>query len=128
MKIQDLLREHEVNTLGELERVLSQRYGNGMNVFWMSRKKGQRPLLLILVNRALANLHYFPPGDHPGFQSVGNISTLDPGKYTTFFMNSLEEREDIPNNAVILFPDALAAAKEFFARTELPKSVEWFEL
>jgi hypothetical protein len=24
-------------------------------------------------------------------------------------------------------PDALAAAKEFFASTELPKSIEWFE-
>jgi Immunity protein Imm1 len=58
---------------------------------------------------------------------VGHISALDPDKYTTFFMNTLEEREDIPNNAVILFPDALAAAKEFFASTELPKSIEWFE-
>jgi hypothetical protein len=84
--------------------------------------------LLILVNKAPANLHYFPPGDHPGFHSVGHISALDPDEYTTFFMNSLEEREDISNNAVILFSDALAAAKEYLAGTELPKSIEWFEL
>jgi hypothetical protein len=128
MRIQDMRREHEANTLGEFERVLSQRYGNGINAFWISRTNGRRPLLLMLVNKALANLHYFPRGDHPGFQSVGHISALDPDKYTTFFMSSLEEREDIPNNAVILFPDALAAAKEFFASTELPKSIEWFEL
>ncbi len=128
MRIQDMLREREANTPGELERNLSQRYGNGVNVFWLSREKGQRPLLLILVNKALANLHYFPPGDHPGFQSAGHISALDPDKYTPFFMNSLEEQEDIPNNAVILFPDALAAAREFFASTELPRSIEWFEL
>jgi hypothetical protein len=53
-----------------------------------------------------------------------------PGELERVSSHGLEEREDmedIPNSAVILFPDALAAAKEFFASTELPKSIEWFE-
>jgi hypothetical protein len=128
MRIQDMMQDHEADTLGELERFLSRRYGNDVNAFWISREKGRRPLLLMLVNKALANLHYFPPGDHPGFHSVGHISALDPDKYTTFFMNSPEEREEIPNDAVIPFFEALAAAKEFFASDDLPKSVDWFEL
>jgi Immunity protein Imm1 len=127
MRIQDMRQEQEVSTLCELERVLSQRYGNDVNAFWISRK-GQPPLLLILVSKALANLHFFLPGDHPGFHSVGHVSGLDPDKYTTFFMNSTEEPEEVPNDSVVAFSDALAAAKEFFASEKLPPSVDWFEL
>jgi len=121
-------QEQKVTTLDELERVLSRRYGNGVNAFWICRKDDERPLLLILVNKALANLHYFPAGNHPGFQSMGQISGLDPEKYTTFFMNNTKEPEEIPNDAIVPFSDALAAAKEFFASDELPPSIGWFEL
>jgi hypothetical protein len=76
----------------------------------------------------LANLHFFPPGDHPGFHSVGHVTNVDVRKNTTFFMNSIEEPEEVPNDAVVPFSDALAAAKEFFASQELPRSVDWFEL
>jgi immunity protein Imm1 of predicted polymorphic toxin system len=49
-------------------------------------------------------------------------------KSTTFFINSVEEPEEVPNNAVVPFSDALAAAKDFFTTQELPRSVDWFEL
>jgi hypothetical protein len=60
MRIQDMYQEHEADTFPEFERILSRRYGSGVNAFWISKQKGQLPLLLILVNKSLANLHYFP--------------------------------------------------------------------
>jgi hypothetical protein len=127
MRIQELRGQHEVDTAGELERVMLRRYGNDVNAFSISRN-GQPPLLLILVNRALANLHFFPPGDHPGFHSVGHVTGLDRDKYTTFFMNSTEEPEVVPNSAVVSFSRALTAAKELLESQELPRSMNWSEL
>jgi len=45
-----------------------------------------------------------------------------------YIMNSPIEREEVPNDAIVPFADAVAAAKEFLASTELPPSIEWFEL
>jgi hypothetical protein len=59
---------------------------------------------------------------------VGNISGLDHDRYTIFFMNSTEEPEQVPNDAIVPVADAIAAAREFFVKTELPPSIEWFEL
>jgi immunity protein Imm1 of predicted polymorphic toxin system len=129
MNIQDMMNnESVVISNDELERVLSKRYDGGVNAFWLSRTKKSTPVLLILINRDLANLHYFPPGDHPGFHSVGHISSLPPGGRTIFFMNSPDEEEEVPNNAIVPLKDALAAAGDFFKSQELPPSVEWFEL
>jgi hypothetical protein len=43
-------------------------------------------------------------------------------------MRNLKEEEYISNDLIVPFSDALAAAKEFLASTELPRSIEWFEL
>lgn len=43
-------------------------------------------------------------------------------------MRSLKEEEPVPNDAIVPFVDALAAAKEFLINTGLPPSIEWFEL
>jgi hypothetical protein len=59
---------------------------------------------------------------------MGSMTGLDPTGFTTFFMNSLEEKEPMPNEEVVPFSDALAAAKEFFASPVLPPSINWFEL
>jgi hypothetical protein len=127
IKIQDMRREYEANTLAELERILARRYGDDVNAFWISNT-GKPPLLLILVNKALAYVFFFPSRDHPGFHSVGNIAGLDPHKFTTFYMNGIEEPEPYPNDAIVPVADALIAAREFFASQQLPPSMEWSEL
>jgi hypothetical protein len=45
-----------------------------------------------------------------------------------FFIRSLKEDEFVPNDAIVPFVDALAAAKELLVDTALPPSIEWFEL
>jgi hypothetical protein len=43
-------------------------------------------------------------------------------------MNSLKEEDQVPNDAIVPFADALAAAKEFLLSTKLPPSIKWSEL
>ena len=83
---------------------------------------------MILVNNELANLTYFPPGKHPGFQSQGSIPGLDVGGFSKFFMNSPDQLQEIMNDQVVPFSAAVKAAKEFLERDELPKSINWLEL
>jgi hypothetical protein len=83
---------------------------------------------VILVNNELANLTYFPPGRHPGFQSQGSVPGLDVGGFSKFFLNSPNELQEIMNDQVVPFSAAVKAAKEFLACGELSKSIDWLEL
>jgi Immunity protein Imm1 len=84
---------------------------------------------LILVNKQLAKLDYFPDEeDHPGYYSIGRVPLLPADGTTVFFMNSPKEEEHVFNGAIVPFADALVAAKEFLASTQLPPSIKWFEL
>jgi hypothetical protein len=129
MKIQDLSRTiSDVSNGADVERILLKRYDQGVNAFWLYHEPRKKPLLLILVNNQLANLHYFPNEEHPGYCPIGKMPSLPNHGSTVFFMRSLKEREEVPNDAIVPFADALAAAKEFLASTALPRSIEWFEL
>jgi Immunity protein Imm1 len=112
----------------DAEKILLKRYNQGVNAFLIFHEPKEKPLLLILVKNQIANLHYFPDGEHPGYISVGDIPPLPAQDYTIFFMNSPKEEEHISNDAIVPFADAFAAAKEFLVSTELPHSIEWFEL
>jgi Immunity protein Imm1 len=125
--IQDLQQEHEVSTLEEFERVLAQRYGNEVNGFWINRRRNLLPLLLILVNKAYAYMLYSPMKTATRLSLGGTPSRHDPDHDTIFFANRIEEPEVFPNFAVIALADAIAAAKQLFASTALPRCVEWFE-
>jgi Immunity protein Imm1 len=129
MKIQDLSSAiFDASSSVDVERILLKRYDKGVNSFWIYHQPREKPLLLILVNNQLANLHYFPDEEHPGYASIGNVSSLPARGNTVFFMNSPKEEEEVPNDAIVPFAAALAAAKEFLVSTKLPASIEWFEL
>jgi Immunity protein Imm1 len=130
MKIQDMSSTlFDVSTEADVERILLKRYGEGANAFWLWHEPRKNLWLSIWVKDQLANLNYFPDVEgHPGYATVGNIPSLSADGYTVFFMNSPKEEEYVPNDAIVPFADALAAAKEFLANTALPPSIEWFEL
>jgi hypothetical protein len=129
MKIQDMSNTiFDASNNVDVERILLKRCNQGVNAFWIFHEPREKPILLILAKNQMANLHYFPDEGHPGYISVGNIPSLPAHDYTMFFMNSPKEEEHVPNDAIVPFADALAAAKEFLVSTELPHSIEWFEL
>jgi hypothetical protein len=130
MKIQDMSGTiFDVSAEDDVERILLKRYGEGVNAFLLYHEPRKNLWLSILVKDQLANLNYFPDdADHPGYATIGNIPSLPADGFTIFFMNSPTEEEHVPNDAIVPFADALAAAKEFLVSTELPPSIEWFEL
>jgi Immunity protein Imm1 len=130
MKMQDLSGTiFDAATEADVEKILLKRYGAGVNAFLRYHEPLKHRWLSILVKDQLANLNYFPDEkDHPGYATIGNIPSLPADGYTVFFMRSLREEEPVPNDAIVPFADALAAAKEFLVCTGLPPSIEWFEL
>jgi hypothetical protein len=130
MKIQDICGTiFDVSTEADVERILLERHGEGVNAFLLYHEPLENRWLSILVKDQLANLNYFPDEkDHPGYATIGNVPSLLADGHTVFFMRSLREEEFVPNDAIVPFADALAAAKEFLVGTGLPASIEWFEL
>jgi hypothetical protein len=128
MLLEDMKGSCEVSDGLALEEKLNRRYGAGVNAFWLSHAGRDGAALAILVNNELANVHYFPPGQHPGYNSIGMIPGLDADGYSEFFLNSPGELQWISNAHVVPFAAALEAAMEFLVRDELPKSMNWFEL
>jgi hypothetical protein len=130
MKMQDMSGTiFDVSSEADVERILLKRYGEGVNAFLLYHEPQKNLWLSILVKEQLANLNYFPDEkDHPGYATIGNIPSLPADGYTVFFMRSLKEEEPVPNDAIVPFVDALAAAKEFLVNTALAPSIEWFEL
>lgn len=116
------------DTVDGLKKVLSKRFGDDVNEFWITENESDNPCLAILINKTLANLTFFPEDGHPGFQSFGNENDLVPGGYSVFYTNTPEEEIEINNDMVIPVEDAVKAAEEFFANNEIPTSVKWMNL
>jgi hypothetical protein len=127
MVLQDMNESFQIESSIILEERLNKRYGSGVNAFWLT-KNNNGAKLAILVNDGLANVHYFPPGRHPGYNSIGCIPGLQASGHSKFFMNSPDELQLISNAHVVPFSVAVNAAKEFLERDELPKSINWLEL
>ena len=119
---------YEAADRDQLEAVLMCRHGNGVNEFWLSHGNDRYPAIVLSVKGDLAALHYFPREGHPGFTSAGNVAGLEPGEMTKFWISAGGETIDVMNDAVMPFSVALAAAQEFLISSELPRSVDWFEL
>ena len=127
MRIQDL--NHVVEAAGDaIDAAMAPRLGAGMNAFWLSRGDSGFPALSVLVNNALATLHYFPFERHPGFRSLGSLPDLNPDGHTIFVLAHRHDEQPSPNKFVVSAADALRAAKEFAGSPELPKSLNWLEL
>ena len=131
MRVEDFKVNGEVADSGVLAIVLARRHGNGVNEFWLSHGSQRYPAICLLAKDDLAALHYFPIEGHAGFRSAGNLAGLQAGATTTFCINARgEETEEIGviNDAVMPFSVALSVANDFLLSSELPRSVEWFEL
>ena len=128
MRIQDYDTTWDVRNPADIEAVLSKRHGTGRNGFWLSYGSEKNPAINILVKGELAYILYFPKEGHPGFASVGMLSSLEPQGDTSFFPDHTNESLEIMNDAVVRFSDALRVAQEFAISPELPKSIQWSEL
>ena len=82
----------------------------------------------IVVQEELAYLYYVPKESAAGFCSQGLFADLLPGEKTTFVASKDGEEMQVLNEFVISWPEALAAAREFFSSKDLPPSIEWLEL
>lgn len=127
MKIEDFKGPSDSTNDEDIEKVLAKRYGNGVNEFWLSHAECRYPAMSILVKGNIAALNYFPEEQHPGMTSVGK-GNLEPEGITVFYINTEEEKHEIPNGMIVPFSVALEAAKEFAANKEPPRCVEWFSL
>ena len=109
----------------ELTEILTQRYGNNVNEFWITEDDQNNPCLAILVNKELANITYFPDEYSPGAQSAGGGCGLEPNGYTVFYTNTPEEEIEISNNSIVPFDLALKAAAEFYHNQKMPRCIDW---
>jgi hypothetical protein len=129
MRIFDFESTHYAADLKQIDFILSKRYGDGVNNFWISHGEQRYPTIAILAKGNVACVHYFPREGHPGYVSLGDLKSLglEPGGETTFYVRPTAPIWAI-NEHVISFPDALNAVHEFAANPALPKSIQWFEL
>jgi len=129
MKVVDFKRTYTATARSDFEGILSERYGTGVNAFWLSDDAREYPTLSILVKGDLAVLHYIPVENEAGFRSVGEIAGLDETGTTTFSISENAADDVIePNAAVVPFSVALSVANEFFTSSRLPMALKWEEL
>jgi hypothetical protein len=127
MIIEDFKSANDLMNNAEIENALAKRYGEGANEFWLSHADGRFPAMSILVKGNVAALHYFSEDQNPGLISAGR-SDLEPNGSTIFYINTEEEKQEIPNGMIVPFSLALEAAMEFFANKEPPRCIEWLAL
>jgi len=128
MKLEDFKGAEEINDDVELETALKKRYGNDANSFWLTHKSQKYPSMAVLVKGNLASVNYFPEEDSAGFRSVGNVDGLTPGEMSIFYLDSENQEQEVLNDSIVPFKDAVKAAKEFLTSSKLPTSIQWFEL
>jgi hypothetical protein len=124
MTIVDFESVYQTTDIHQFESILTKRYGEGINAFWLSFDSHGYPKIGLLVKGDLAYIRYIPKEYDAGFTSVGTVSEL-PGYTTTFHLTNTGDCGYASNEAVVPFSTALRAAKEFFFSNKLPTSVEW---
>ncbi len=128
MKLEDFNGAHEIKNDVELETALNKRYGHDANSFWLTHNSKKYPSMALLVRGNFASINYFPQEDSAGFRSTGNVDGLAPGEMSIFYLDSENQEQEILNDSIVSFADAVRAAKEFLSSSKLPSSIEWFEL
>ena len=129
LQIDDMGGPHQVEDLSGLEAVLGRRHGAGrVNHFWIGHAGDHFPLLTITVTGDLAVVNYLPGPDDAGFLSQGDLEDLEPRGLTVFHIDTPEQEHPFPNEAVVPFASAVAAAKAFLLDKRLPPSLKWLKL
>ena len=126
MKIKHFGGTEYANNISEFSEILQKRYGDDVNEFWITNDTQDNPCLVILVNKEMANLTYFPDEESLGFQSVG-CQTNQKNDYCFFYTNTPEEEIEIRRDSIISVDKAFEAAKKFFYKREMPDNIEWTE-
>ncbi len=126
MKIKHFSGTEYANNISEFSEILQKRYGDDVNEFWITNDTQDNPCLVILVNKEMANLTYFPDEESLGFQSVGR-QTGQTNEYCIFYTNTPEEEIEISRDSIISVNKAFEAAKKFFYKCEMPDNIEWAE-
>ena len=94
MKIKHYGGTEYANNFSEFSEILQKRYGDDVNEFWITNDTQDNPCLVILVNKEMANLTYFPDEESLGFQSVCR-QTGQTYEYCIFFTNTPEEEIEL---------------------------------
>ena len=119
MKIKHFGGIEYANNISEFSEILQKKYGDGVNEFWITNNTQENPCLVVLVNKEMANLTYFPDEESLGFQSVG-CQTNQKNDYCIFYTNTPEEEIEIRRDSIISVDKAFEAAKKFFYKREMP--------
>ena len=114
-----------VYTLDELRQILSMRFGNESNEFWISEDTGEFPCMAILVKGNLANVSFFDDENDIGSQSVGGEPKT--GTFTVFYTNTPEEEIEIHDEFTVSAEVAVKAAEEFFTKRQMPRCIAWIK-
>ncbi len=129
LQIDDMGGACRVEDVSGLEAALGRRHGAGrVNNFWIGHGDDHYPLLTITVTGDLAVVNYLPGPNDAGFLSQGDLEDLEPGGLTVFSIDTPEEEHAFPNQAVVPFASAVAAAKAFLLDKRRPSCLRWLKL
>ena len=130
MRISGCHKTWDVHDEADLEAALHTRDAQGGGEFWLAQEDGQYPCLAVQVNGELATVHYFPAISHPGYRclSQGWPQRELPAGANSGFVYVGHDPVEIRNEFVVTFHAALQIAKEFLHKSDIPASVQWFEL
>ena len=128
MTVWDFRGKHKADSVLQLESVLSNKYAQNRNGFWLTHNDEENPTLALLVNGDFATLYYFPREGHPGFVPAEGLENVSEAGTTAFSIDALEQESEIPNEQVVSFTKAVTAAKNFFESKQIPQSMKWREL
>jgi hypothetical protein len=108
---------------------LASRDARGGGVYWLTSDEQRYPALALRVSGDLADVHYFPRGDHPGFRCLGGHGLPEDG-LTVFVYEGCQPGtgEQTPNEFIVPFEIACAVAREFFRTKQMSAAVSWYEL
>lgn len=110
-----------------LDHVRSYREGDD-GAFEISHKANE-PILVLLIHKSQAYMHYFPFADylkHAGYRAVNRVNTKVPQK--VIFRTIADGPLEVESHSTIQLKDAFVALKEFCLSESLPASIQWEEL
>lgn len=128
MKIYDYHIEFEAQDQAALDKVLQRHLDHPSNYFNLSHDGSDYPLLSILAKGERACVHYFPGDGHPGHFALVEGGAAQSAQPEPFYLSPGGESIEVYPHMVVPFAIAERAAREFFTSSDLPGSVDWFEL
>ena len=128
MRIEGHNRKWDAHDESALEDVLRFRDGVGGGLFWISDDADSFPVMAIRISGSLADVHYFPDEDHPGFRALAEPSQQRGGT-TAFIYEGCDPAtgEETPSEFVLPVSTAILIAKEFHLTRTRSSAVSWFE-